>query len=383
MWRWGCCSSSGCPPRTPPSPTSRRPAGCSRPGCRSSWDRRRSRRCCGRPTCVGGAGRVPRSARPGRGAAHLAGPRRHRARSHCSAAPFGSADHVNYLAYGRILVRAATRGSRRRSRWAGGLDPVTSRVEAPWTTEPSVYGPFGTLLHGLSAWVGGSSLRQGVWVWQLLVVLVVARRAGPAAGRARRRPARPGRRALDAQPARRRHRRARGAHRRRRHGARAGRGRGGRAAAGVGRGGARRGARGPRRVDEVHLCRGGGRASSPPGGWSGHRSAALAPARRRARRGVRRRRRGAAPVGRAARLRPAAALALRPCRSATPWRPLLEWGRDTWGNGTDPRRDQRRGGAAGRAAGLVPAAAQPPRRPDFPARSRNLHVRTGTEPPRR
>ena len=23
---------------------------------------------------------------------------------------------------------------------------------------------------------------------------------------------------------------------------------------------------------------------------------------------------------------------------ATPWRPLLEWGRDTWGNGTDPRR---------------------------------------------
>ena len=55
--------------------------------------------------------------------------------------------------------------------WAGGLDPVTSRVEEPWTTEPSVYGPFGTLLHGLSARVGGGSLRQGVWVWQLLVVL--------------------------------------------------------------------------------------------------------------------------------------------------------------------------------------------------------------------
>ena len=45
-----CCSSSGCPPRTPPSPTSPRPAGCACPGCRSSWDRRRSRRCCGRHT---------------------------------------------------------------------------------------------------------------------------------------------------------------------------------------------------------------------------------------------------------------------------------------------------------------------------------------------
>jgi hypothetical protein len=87
------------------------------------------------------------------------------------AAPFGSADHVNYLAYGRILVMGGNPWVDAPITWAGGLDPVTSRVEAPWTTEPSVYGPFGTLLHGLSAWVGGSSLREGVWVWQLLVVL--------------------------------------------------------------------------------------------------------------------------------------------------------------------------------------------------------------------
>lgn len=86
-------------------------------------------------------------------------------------APFGSADHVNYLAYGRILVQGGNPWVDAPISWAGGLDPVTSRVEAPWTTEPSVYGPFGTLLHGLSAWVGGGSLRQGVWVWQLLVVL--------------------------------------------------------------------------------------------------------------------------------------------------------------------------------------------------------------------
>lgn len=87
------------------------------------------------------------------------------------AAPFGSADHVNYLAYGRILLGGGNPWVRSPVDWAGGLDPVTSRVEAPWTTEPSVYGPFGTLLHGLSSWLGGDSLRQGVWVWQVVVVL--------------------------------------------------------------------------------------------------------------------------------------------------------------------------------------------------------------------
>lgn len=85
-------------------------------------------------------------------------------------APFGSADHVNYLAYGRILVGGGDPWLESPLSWAGGADPVTSRVEEPWTTEPSVYGPFGTLLHALSALLGGDSLRQGVWVWQVVVV---------------------------------------------------------------------------------------------------------------------------------------------------------------------------------------------------------------------
>ncbi len=87
------------------------------------------------------------------------------------ASPFGSADHVNYLAYGRILVMGGNPWVDAPISWAGGLDPITSRVEEPWTTEPSVYGPFGTLLHGMSAWVGGGSLREGVWAWQVVVVL--------------------------------------------------------------------------------------------------------------------------------------------------------------------------------------------------------------------
>ncbi len=88
-----------------------------------------------------------------------------------AAAPFGSADHVSYVAYGRILVSGGNPWVESPLAWAGGTDPVTSRVEAPWTEEPSVYGPAGTLLHGLSAWLGGPQLRQEVWVWQVVVVL--------------------------------------------------------------------------------------------------------------------------------------------------------------------------------------------------------------------
>ena len=88
-----------------------------------------------------------------------------------AAAPFGSADHVSYVAYGRILVSGGNPWVESPVAWAGGTDPVTSRVEAPWTEEPSVYGPAATLLHGLSAWVGGPQLRQEVWVWQVVVVL--------------------------------------------------------------------------------------------------------------------------------------------------------------------------------------------------------------------
>ena len=158
------------PERRPARP---RPArlGARAPPAARARDRRRSRRCCGRHTSLGGAGRVPRPARPGGGAAHLARARRPR-----PARPAGGAVRARPTTSTTSPTAAssswaATRGSTRRSPGPGGLDPVTSRVEAPWTTEPSVYGPFGTLLHGLSAWVGGGSLREGVWVWQLLVVL--------------------------------------------------------------------------------------------------------------------------------------------------------------------------------------------------------------------
>jgi len=85
--------------------------------------------------------------------------------------PFGSADHTNYAAYGRIAAQAGDPYLTPPSAWAGGHDPVTSLVEPPWTETVSVYGPFATLLQSLCSHLGGASMRETVWCWQVLVVL--------------------------------------------------------------------------------------------------------------------------------------------------------------------------------------------------------------------
>lgn len=85
-------------------------------------------------------------------------------------APIGSADHINYAAYGRIAAQGGDAYVVKPIMWAGGLDPVTSAVQPPWTMTPSVYGPFATASQALSSIVGQDNLRQTVWVWQVFVV---------------------------------------------------------------------------------------------------------------------------------------------------------------------------------------------------------------------
>ena len=85
--------------------------------------------------------------------------------------PFGSADHTNYAAYGRIAAQGGDPYLTPPIAWAGGHDPVTSLVEPPWTDTVSVYGPFATLLQSLCSHLGGASMRETVWCWQVLVVL--------------------------------------------------------------------------------------------------------------------------------------------------------------------------------------------------------------------
>ena len=84
--------------------------------------------------------------------------------------PFGSGDHTNYAAYGRIAVQGGDPYSQSPIDWRGGLDPITAAVQPPWQHTPSIYGPIATSLQAVASWIGGDNLRQTVWIWQIFVV---------------------------------------------------------------------------------------------------------------------------------------------------------------------------------------------------------------------
>ena len=105
--------------------------------------------------------------------------------------PFGSADHTNYAAYGQIAAHGGDPYLTPPNAWSP-TDPVTSAVRPPWDGTVSIYGPFATALQALAAHLGQDSMRQTVWVWQLMVLLawlattwVVTALVGPGPGRRR------------------------------------------------------------------------------------------------------------------------------------------------------------------------------------------------------
>jgi hypothetical protein len=82
--------------------------------------------------------------------------------------PMGSADHINYAAYGRIAAQGGDPYVEAPARWDHGEDPVTSAVEPPWRTTPSIYGPVATAFQAATSLAGGDDLRATVWFWQVL-----------------------------------------------------------------------------------------------------------------------------------------------------------------------------------------------------------------------
>lgn len=82
--------------------------------------------------------------------------------------PMGSADHLSYAAYGRILVAGDDPYVEAPERWRGGTDPVAGAVEPPWRWAPSLYGPVATAEQGFASLIGGSSLHTTVLVMMLL-----------------------------------------------------------------------------------------------------------------------------------------------------------------------------------------------------------------------
>ena len=81
--------------------------------------------------------------------------------------PVGSADHLSYVAYGRITAAGDDSYAIAPIDWRGGTDPVAGAVQPPWQHTPNVYGPVATQAFSVSSRLGGGSLRLTVWWWQL------------------------------------------------------------------------------------------------------------------------------------------------------------------------------------------------------------------------
>ncbi|MEO3810392.1 polyprenol phosphomannose-dependent alpha 1,6 mannosyltransferase MptB [Sphaerisporangium sp. B11E5] len=83
--------------------------------------------------------------------------------------PSGSADHLNYAAYGRMVVL----GHDPYATGAADLpaDPVAGAVELPWREEPSLYGPLATAVQAVASLVGGESVRLTVFALALANVI--------------------------------------------------------------------------------------------------------------------------------------------------------------------------------------------------------------------
>ena len=82
--------------------------------------------------------------------------------------PLGSADHLSYLAYGRIASAGDDPYMVDPGTWRGGTDPVAGAIQPPWQHTTSVYGPVATAAQAVVAWAGGGSLRLTVWFWEIL-----------------------------------------------------------------------------------------------------------------------------------------------------------------------------------------------------------------------
>lgn len=85
--------------------------------------------------------------------------------------PMGSADHLVYAAYGRLVATGGNPYVDTAHTLAARHDPIGLAVQPPWTDTPSVYGPVGTAEQALASWIGGSSVHTTVFVLSLLGAL--------------------------------------------------------------------------------------------------------------------------------------------------------------------------------------------------------------------
>lgn len=85
--------------------------------------------------------------------------------------PMGSADHLVYAAYGRLVTTGGNPYLDTAKTLVSRHDPIGLAVQPPWTDTSSVYGPVGTAEQALASWIGGSSVHTTVFALALLGAL--------------------------------------------------------------------------------------------------------------------------------------------------------------------------------------------------------------------
>jgi hypothetical protein len=87
-----------------------------------------------------------------------------------SLTPVGSSDTASYAAYGRIAAQGGNPYTTNPQAW--GDTAYTNVVGTVWKKQPSVYGPFATVIQRFAASIGGANVATTVWVLMILNGLV-------------------------------------------------------------------------------------------------------------------------------------------------------------------------------------------------------------------
>ena len=82
--------------------------------------------------------------------------------------PVGSSDTASYAAYGRIAALGGNPYTTNPLAFLGGHSAYTEVVGTMWKAQPSVYGPFATVIQSFAASIGHANVATTIWVMMIL-----------------------------------------------------------------------------------------------------------------------------------------------------------------------------------------------------------------------
>ncbi|HEX9356021.1 MAG TPA: glycosyltransferase family 87 protein [Streptosporangiaceae bacterium] len=89
-----------------------------------------------------------------------------------SLTPVGSSDTASYAAYGRMAALGGNPYTTNPLAFLGAHSPYTQVVGTMWKAQPSVYGPFATVIQSFAASIGHANVATTIWVMMILNGLV-------------------------------------------------------------------------------------------------------------------------------------------------------------------------------------------------------------------